>query len=111
MTNPTAKRLFDVTFASLGLFVLWPVLVLIALAVKLVDGGPVFFRQQRVGQWGQLFWIWKFRTMIIDAQGLGVTSNDDARVTRLGRRLRKAKLDELPQLWNVLHGEMSFVGP
>src|SRR5882724_1312157 len=113
MTNPTAKRTFDIIFSSLGLLVLWPVLLVIMLLVKLFDGGPVLFRQQRVGQWGRLFWIWKFRTMRVDAEtsGPGITCNGDTRITPLGRWLRARKLDELPQLWNVLRGEMSFVGP
>jgi lipopolysaccharide/colanic/teichoic acid biosynthesis glycosyltransferase len=113
MTNPTAKRIYDVCFAALGLVVLSPLFLVIALLVKLADGGAVFYRQERVGQFGTLFWIWKFRTMAGDAvqQGIGLTKGGDARITPLGRWLRKAKLDELPQLWNVLRGDMSFVGP
>ena len=113
MTNAIAKRVYDVFFASIGLLVLYPVLLAVAVLVKLSDGGPVFFRQPRVGQWGRVFLIWKFRTMVVDAErlGLGVTRDGDARITPLGRFLRKMKLDELPQLWNVLCGEMSFVGP
>ena len=113
MTNPRAKRGYDLLFSSLGLVVVSPLGLLIALAIKLTDHGPVFFRQQRVGQFGRLFWIWKFRTMIVDAEtrGLSVTRDGDPRVTSLGRVLRKTKLDELPQLWNVFRGEMSFVGP
>ena len=113
MTNTVAKRLFDVAWAGLGLVVLSPVLLLIATRIKLAGDGPVFFRQQRVGRSGRLFWIWKFRTMVVAAegQGLGVTRSGDARITPVGRWLRRTKLDELPQLWNVLRGEMSLVGP
>jgi lipopolysaccharide/colanic/teichoic acid biosynthesis glycosyltransferase len=109
----TAKRLYDLFFASLGLILLSPLLFLIALAIKLADGGPVFYRQRRIGQEGIPFFIWKFRTMIpgADACGPAVTSNGDLRVTPIGRLLRRTKLDELPQLWNVLRGEMSLVGP
>ncbi|HUI06170.1 MAG TPA: sugar transferase [Verrucomicrobiae bacterium] len=113
MTNPLAKRTYDVVFAVLGLLILSPLLVLIAFVVKLSDSGPVFFLQRRIGRYGRPFWIWKFRTMVVDAEkhGLSVTRAGDCRVTRVGRVLRKTKLDELPQLWNVLRGEMSFVGP
>jgi len=113
VTNPVAKRSFDVVFAGLGLLVLSPLLFLIAIAVKVSDRGPILFLQRRIGQYGRPFWIWKFRTMVVDAerQGPGITKAGDHRVTPVGRVLRKTKLDELPQLWNVLHGEMSFVGP
>jgi lipopolysaccharide/colanic/teichoic acid biosynthesis glycosyltransferase len=107
------KRLFDLCFAGWGLVILGPVLLVLAILVKLADRGPVLFRQQRVGQGERLFWILKFRSMVVDAErlGLSVTKDGDARITRIGRFLRKTKLDELPQLWNVLCGEMSFVGP
>lgn len=107
------KRAFDLFFAIGGLLFLSPVFALLALAVKLSDGGPVFYRQQRVGQNGRLFAILKFRSMVLNADklGLGVTRDGDPRITRIGRFLRKTKLDELPQLWNVLRGDMSFVGP
>ena len=113
MTNPIAKRSYDIVFAALGLLILSPLLLLIALVVKLNDGGPVFFLQERAGRYGRLFWIWKFRTMVVGAEkrGPSVTKAGDQRVTAVGRILRKTKLDELPQLWNVLRGEMSFVGP
>jgi lipopolysaccharide/colanic/teichoic acid biosynthesis glycosyltransferase len=109
----TAKRLYDLFFASLGLVLLGPILLLIALAVKLADRGPVFYRQRRIGRDGVPFFIWKFRTMIPGADTCGppVTSNGDVRVTSIGRLLRRTKLDELPQLWNVVCGEMSLVGP
>ncbi len=113
MTNPAAKRVYDLCFSTLGLLALSPLLLLIALLVKFSDGGTIFFRQQRVGQFGRPFWVWKFRTMIMDAEkaGLSVTRGGDSRITPLGRFLRRTKLDELPQLWNVFRGEMSFVGP
>lgn len=113
MTNPRAKRTYDVILAALGLLVLSPFLLLIGLLMKLIDRGPILFLQRRVGQYGRPFWIWKFRTMVVAAEkhGPSVTKAGDQRVTTIGRILRKTKLDELPQLWNVLRGEMSFVGP
>ena len=113
LNHAAAKRLFDICFAVIGLLVLSPVLALIALLVKWSDRGPVFFLQERVGQGGALFWIWKFRTMRVgtDKAGPGITKDGDPRITVVGRWLRKTKLDELPQLWNVLRGDMSFVGP
>ncbi len=100
-------------FATLGLLVLAPLGAVLASLVKLADGGPVFYGQTRIGQFGKPFRIWKFRSMVVDAErlGLSVTKDGDPRVTRIGRFLRKTKLDELPQLWNVFRGEMSFVGP
>jgi lipopolysaccharide/colanic/teichoic acid biosynthesis glycosyltransferase len=113
VTNPAAKRVYDLFFSALGLLALSPLLLLIAILIKLSDGGGVFFRQQRVGQFGRPFWVWKFRTMVMNAEkaGLSVTRGGDPRITRVGKLLRRTKLDELPQLWNVLRGEMSFVGP
>ncbi len=108
-----AKRLFDIVFAAGGLVVLLPVSFLIGVLIKLEDGGPVVYRQRRVGKGGKPFLIWKFRSMIVNAdkKGVLVTKGGDDRTTRIGRVLRRLKLDELPQLWNVLVGEMSFVGP
>lgn len=108
-----AKRVYDLFFASLGLVLLGPLFLLIALAIKLADGGPIFYRQRRIGRHGIPFFIWKFRSMIqgADACGPPVTSNGDLRVTPIGRLLRRTKFDELPQLWNVVRGEMSLVGP
>ena len=108
-----AKRFYDLFFSTFGLVLLSPLLLLIALAIKLSDRGPIFYRQKRIGQYGIPFLIWKFRTMVPNADvcGLSVTGNDDPRVTPLGRFLRRTKCDELPQLWNVLRGEMSLVGP
>ena len=106
------KRLFDLVWTVPGLVVLAPLLGVVALLVSLADGRPVFFRQERVGQHGRPFRIWKFRTMTQGAAAGGaLTVAADARVTRLGRWLRASKLDELPQLFNVLAGEMSLVGP
>ncbi|MGH7504213.1 MAG: sugar transferase, partial [Longimicrobiales bacterium] len=107
------KRLLDLVLAIAGLLVLWPVFLGIAAAIKLDDRGPVFFRQTRVGRHGRPFRIWKFRTMVPRAEQLGspITVDGDARVTRAGARLRACKADELPQLFNILAGEMSLVGP
>lgn len=106
------KRCFDLLLASVGIVCLAPSLLLIALWVKLDSPGPVFFHQVRVGRFGRLFRIHKFRTMAVDAERVGLlTINNDPRITHAGRRLRKYKLDELPQLFNVLTGEMSLVGP
>lgn len=108
-----AKRLFDWWASTFGLLSLAPVLLLLAVWIKLDSPGPVFFRQERVGRGGKLFRIHKFRTMVIDAErrGLQITVGADARVTRVGQWLRKYKLDELPQLLDVWLGHMSLVGP
>lgn len=108
-----SKRLFDVLMASLGLVVLGPLLLLIAVAVRLDSSGPVFFRQERVGRHGRLFRIHKFRTMRHGPAGAGlqITVGSDQRITRVGGFLRKSKLDELPQLIDVWLGDMSLVGP
>ena len=107
------KRAMDIAISGCALAVIWPVLLLIALAIKIDDPGPVFYRQVRVGRNGKEFRIFKFRTMIVDAdkKGLAITVGRDNRITRMGRLLRKTKLDELAQLINVFTGEMSFVGP
>lgn len=108
-----AKRLFDWVASSFGLLLLAPILLILALWIKLDSSGPVFFRQERVGQGGKTFRIHKFRTMITNAEqrGLQITVGADARVTRVGQWLRKYKLDELPQLLDVWLGHMSLVGP
>lgn len=108
-----AKRLFDLVFSLTGLLLLSPVLLLIAILIKLDSPGPVFFRQVRVGRGNVPFRIHKFRTMqsAIDTSGLQLTVGADPRITRTGRWLRKYKLDELPQLIDVLQGSMSLVGP
>jgi lipopolysaccharide/colanic/teichoic acid biosynthesis glycosyltransferase len=108
------KRLFDIVLSSVGLMCSAPLWLLIAAAIKLEDRGAVFFAQQRVGRQGQTFRAWKFRSMIPDAErrvGAIQASEDDPRVTRTGRVLRATAFDELPQLVNILLGDMSFVGP
>jgi lipopolysaccharide/colanic/teichoic acid biosynthesis glycosyltransferase len=107
------KRAFDVCGALLGLLTFWPVFLLIAVCILVEDGTPVFFRQERVGRNDRRFRMWKFRTMIAGAEhrGRAITVGADPRITRVGRWLRRAKLDEFPQLLNVLRGEMSLVGP
>lgn len=107
------KRLFDWLMSGLGLLMLSPMFLVIAVAIKLDSSGPVFFRQQRVGRFGRPFGIHKFRTMLVNAEALGmqITVGSDSRVTRVGRVLRKYKLDELPQLIDVFSGTMSLVGP
>lgn len=107
------KRIFDFVAAALGFLVLSPLLLALALAVRLSSAGPVFYRQERVGKDGKTFRIAKFRSMFADAdqRGPSITSAHDPRITFVGRILRSLKLDELPQLWNVLKGEMSLVGP
>ena len=106
-----AKRLFDLVVSTLALLLLAGPMALLALWIKLDSPGPVFFRQQRVGRHGVPFAIHKFRTMRADAGGLALTVGDDARITRAGRWLRRTRLDELPQLLDVLAGHMSLVGP
>ena len=119
------KRLFDIVAAAILLVLLLPVFTGVALLIRLESPGPVLFRQTRVGRWGQLFTMWKFRSMYIDAEerkaalmaqnemagGVIFKRKDDPRVTRVGRFIRKTSIDELPQLWNVLVGDMSLVGP
>lgn len=108
-----AKRFFDWLASSVGLILLSPLLLALAVWIKLDSSGPIFFRQERVGRAGSLFRIHKFRTMVTDAERLGlqITVGADARVTRVGHWLRKYKLDELPQLIDVWLGRMSLVGP
>lgn len=108
-----AKRLFDLVFSTLGMLVLLPLFVIIAAWIKFDSKGPVFFRQERVGRFGRIFRIFKFRTMCQDAEAKGrqITVGEDPRITCSGRFLRRYKLDELPQLINVISGEMSLVGP
>ena len=108
-----AKRAMDIVLSACALAILWPLLLLIALAIWIDDPGPVFYRQVRVGRNGKTFRIFKFRSMVMDAdkKGLAITVGRDSRITRVGAVLRKTKLDELAQLLNVLFGQMSFVGP
>ncbi|CEN79989.1 sugar transferase [Paraclostridium sordellii] len=107
------KRIFDIVASLIGLILLSPILIIIAVFIKLDSKGPVFFKQKRVGKNKQIFEIYKFRTMVIDAEKLGkqITVGNDNRITKIGKFIRKCKLDELPQLINVLKGEMSLVGP
>jgi lipopolysaccharide/colanic/teichoic acid biosynthesis glycosyltransferase len=107
------KRLFDITFTSIGLLLTASIFLALALLIKLQDGGPIFYRGVRVGRYGRLFKIYKFRTMVINAEKMGgpSTADDDPRITRIGKFIRNYKLDELPQLINVFKGEMSLVGP
>lgn len=108
------KRAFDIFASALGLILLSPLMALIALQVKLSSRGPVIYSQERIGQHGLSFSIFKFRTMIESAEADGVphlTDDDDPRITRIGKWLRRYRLDELPQLWNILRGDMSIVGP
>jgi len=107
------QRLFDIIAASAGLLLLSPLLLVVALWVKFDSPGPVFYRALRIGRGGTPFRLFKFRSMVVDAdrRGPGITTAGDARVTKSGRWLRRTKVDELPQLLNVLRGEMSLVGP
>lgn len=113
MAADGARRVFDGLMSALGLILLSPLLLLLAAWVKVDSRGPVFYRARRVGKDGHLFALYKFRSMVVDAdkQGPGITVSADRRVTRAGRFLRRTKLDELPQLINVFKGEMSLVGP
>jgi lipopolysaccharide/colanic/teichoic acid biosynthesis glycosyltransferase len=108
-----SKQVFDIVIAFLGLLCLSPLLLLVALLIKLDSPGPVFFRQERMGRGFHPFHIYKFRTMVHDAplRGGAITFGADPRITKVGRILRKTKIDEFPQLINVLQGQMSFVGP
>jgi lipopolysaccharide/colanic/teichoic acid biosynthesis glycosyltransferase len=108
-----SKRLFDLSVSGMGLIVLSPLFLIVALLIKIADGGPVFYRGWRVGRFGQPFRIFKFRSMVAGAEKMGgpSTPDDDPRITFVGRILRKYKLDELPQLLNVVLGQMSLVGP
>jgi lipopolysaccharide/colanic/teichoic acid biosynthesis glycosyltransferase len=107
------KRGFDFVSSLVGLILASPVLLVIAILIKKEDGGPVFYRGVRVGRFGKPFRIFKFRTMVVNADKLGgpSTADDDPRISKVGKSIRKFKLDELPQLINVLKGEMSIVGP
>jgi lipopolysaccharide/colanic/teichoic acid biosynthesis glycosyltransferase len=104
-------RAVEAAVAGLGLIVASPVIVLAGLLVRVTSAGPAFFRQQRIGRAGRPFTLYKLRTMRVSGDGPLVTARGDARVTELGRFLRRSKLDELPQLWNVVKGNMSLVGP
>jgi lipopolysaccharide/colanic/teichoic acid biosynthesis glycosyltransferase len=108
----SAKRAFDFFFSLVGFVFLVPLFLVVGAAIKLDARGPVFYRSERIGRYGKPFRMWKFRTMYLNSECLGVTTGEnDPRVTRVGKFLRKYKIDELPQLINVLTGEMSLVGP
>lgn len=107
-----AKIIFDRVVSFFGILFALPILLLVAIVIRIkMPDGPVFFRQKRVGQYGKLFTMVKFRTMSVGHNGTSVSVAGEARITPLGAFLRKYKLDELPELWNVLKGDMSFVGP
>ncbi len=106
------KRLFDIIFSTILLIVLSPILIILAIAIKIDSKGPIFYRQERITQYGKIFKIFKFRTMIFNADKIGalVTTKNDSRITRVGNIIRKCRLDEIPQLINILVGDMTFVG-
>ena len=106
------KWIFDRLVSFVGLLFLWPILIIVAIMIKnKMPGGPIIFKQKRVGQYGRLFTMYKFRSMTVSHSGSSVSIAGESRITPLGAKLRKYKLDELPELWNVLIGDMSFVGP
>lgn len=111
-TSLLLKRIFDILVSFFMLIILSPVFVILSFMIKLDSKGPVFYRQVRVTQYGRKFKIFKFRTMVVDADKIGahVTSNGDSRITRIGEKIRNYRLDEIPQLINVLLGQMTFVG-
>lgn len=113
--NLFLKRAFDILGSTFGLILISPLLLIVALSIKFTSTGPIIFKQERLGKDGKVFKILKFRTMVVNAEktGLGLTINseDDVRITKIGRLLRSSSLDELPQLWNVFIGEMSLIGP
>lgn len=106
------KRLFDICLSLILTIILSPVILIISIWIKLDSKGPVFYRQERITQYGKVFRIFKFRTMVIDADKIGslVTTSNDSRITKVGNKIRKCRLDEIPQLFNILTGDMSFVG-
>jgi len=107
-----AKWLFDRVFSLIGLILLSPLFVVVAILIRVkMPDGPILFKQIRVGRYGKPFTLYKFRSMVVDHTGSNVSVAGEARITPLGTKLRKYKLDELPQLWNVFIGDMSFVGP
>jgi lipopolysaccharide/colanic/teichoic acid biosynthesis glycosyltransferase len=113
-TALACKRIFDISVAAMALIILSPLIGLVALAIKLDDRGPIFFIQDRVGRGRKNFRCYKFRTMVVGAETIGnrlMVVENDARITRVGRLLRNWTMDEIPQLWNVLKGDMSIVGP
>ncbi|WP_339213276.1 sugar transferase [Ornithinibacillus sp. FSL M8-0202] len=113
--NLFIKRMMDFLGSLIGIIIISPILIIIALSIKLTSKGPVFFKQERLGKNGKVFKILKFRTMVVNAEkigsGLFVKTESDNRITKIGKVLRATSLDELPQLWNVVTGDMSLVGP
>ncbi len=107
------KRCFDIFFSLFGITLLLLLFLFVAIAIKCSSKGPVLFKQERVGKHGKTFKIWKFRSMVVNAEakGMQITTDGDNRITKVGKFIRKTKIDELPQLFNVLSGKMSFVGP
>lgn len=105
------KQIFDFSFAFIGLLISIPIFIFVSVLVKLSSTGPVIYKQKRVGQNGKLFVIYKFRTMYVNNELNTMTVKGDSRITSVGKILRKYKIDELPELWNILKGDMSFVGP
>lgn len=108
-----AKRAFDLLLSVAGMIALAPLFLAIAILIKCTSPGPVLYRARRAGRHGRPFTLYKFRTMVVNADrmGAGITAHDDPRITKVGQVLRRSKLDELPQLWNVVKGDMSLVGP
>ena len=105
------KRLFDFFVSFILLIILLPVFIILGIIIKIDSKGPVFYRQERVTKYGKIFKIFKFRTMIVNAdKGSLITVNEDSRVTRIGKKIRNSRIDEIPQLINILIGDMSFVG-
>ena len=111
-TSLMLKRVFDVIVSILMIILLSPILIAVSIWIKLDSKGPVFYRQERITQYGRVFRIYKFRTMVTGADKIGtlVTTKNDSRITRVGEKIRKCRLDEIPQLFNILLGDMSFVG-
>lgn len=106
------KRLFDIVVSTILLLLLSPVILVVAVLIKLDSEGPIFYRQERITTYGKTFKIFKFRTMVVNADQIGslVTTNNDSRITKIGSKIRKSRLDEIPQVINILLGDMSFVG-
>jgi lipopolysaccharide/colanic/teichoic acid biosynthesis glycosyltransferase len=114
LSIPAGKRALDIALAGIGLLASSPVWLALAAAIKLEDGGPVFYTQDRVGEGGRVFTVLKFRSMVPNAEaavGALQAAEHDSRITRIGRLMRATAMDELPQLWNIVRGDMSFVGP
>lgn len=105
------KRIFDITLSALAIFLFFPVLLIVSFLIVIDSGFPIFFLQKRIGRGAKVFSIIKFRTMKINNDNITITVSDDNRITRVGKYLRKTKIDELPEILNVLFGQMSFVGP